>query len=223
MAAGWRWGVLLMISFVASAMLSRFRAEVKRDRTAGILQKEGSRDAIQVVANGGIFAACALLAQISGFGANLLLSAAALGALAAATADTWATEIGTLSGHEPRSILSRKRVPRGTSGGVTLAGFVATVAGAAFIGLVAALLGFRTSMLAVIAGGIAGALTDSVLGATAQGRRWCATCELHTEQLVHICGQKTAIASGREWLDNDLVNLLCTVVGAAVAAVVASV
>lgn len=222
-AAGWRWGALLIVYFVASAALSRFGAASKRRRTAGMLAKDGPRDAMQVVANGSVYAGCALLAQFTSFGAAVLLSAAALGALAAATADTWATEIGTLSGGEPRSILSWEQVSPGTSGGVTGAGLLAMVAGAAFIGLLGGSFGLHASVPPVLAGGIIGALADSLLGASVQARRWCDTCRLHTEQMVHVCGQRSTLASGREWLDNDLVNLFCTVTGAAVAALVASV
>ena len=222
-SAGWRWGALLIVYFVASAALSRFGAESKRHRTAGMLAKNGPRDAMQVVANGGVYACCALLAQFTGAGAAVVLSAAALGALAAATADTWATEIGTLSGGAPRSIVSWEHVSPGTSGGVTVAGMLAMVAGAAFIGLLGGSLGLRGSVPSVLAGGIIGALADSLLGASAQARRWCDACRLHTEQQVHVCGQRSTLASGREWLDNDLVNLCCTMTGAAVAALVVSV
>lgn len=45
-----------------------------------------------------------------------------LGALAAATADTWATEIGAFSPRNPRHILSFQEVTKGSSGGVTLLG-----------------------------------------------------------------------------------------------------
>src|SRR5438093_5230732 len=44
------------------------------------------------------------------------------GALAAAAADTWATEIGAFSPFAPRLITSGRQVPRGTSGGITVLG-----------------------------------------------------------------------------------------------------
>ena len=73
-------------------------------------------------------------------------------------------------------------------------------------------------MTAIVAGGVAGALADSVVGATLQDRRWCDTCETSTERAVHSCGTTTRHAGGFTAMDNDLVNLIATVVGGTVAA-----
>ncbi len=72
---------------------------------------------------------------------------------------------------------------------------------------------------AVAIGGVAGASADTLLGAVAQQRRRCDHCGTDTEQLQHECGHPTRQIGGASWLDNDLVNLLSTAVGAAVAAV----
>ena len=52
---------------------------------------------MQVLANGGVFALAALLGAVLGSPWPAAGSRAALGALAASAADTWATEIGTLA------------------------------------------------------------------------------------------------------------------------------
>ena len=96
------------------------------------------------------------------------------------------------------------------------------VGGAGFVALLARSLGLTSMPLAVGLGGIAGAVADSALGATMQERRWCPTCSMASEQLVHTCGTSTSLAGGAAWMDNDTVNLLSTVVGGAVAALVAS-
>ena len=62
------------------------------------------------------------------------------------------------------------------------------------------------------------AIADSVVGATLQDRRWCDTCQTSTERAVHGCGTPTRHAGGITAVDNDLVNLIATVAGAAVAA-----
>ncbi|MEZ4523276.1 MAG: DUF92 domain-containing protein [Thermomicrobiales bacterium] len=49
---------------------------------------------------------------------------------AAATSDTWATELGIRSGQMPRYVLSGRPVAAGLSGGITPAGTLASVAGA---------------------------------------------------------------------------------------------
>lgn len=213
-AAGWSWGILLVAFFLASTALSRLGAERKAGRVSSIVAKSGNRDALQVLANGGVFAAAAL--------ANLIWPAPiwpaiGAGALAASAADTWSTEIGTLFGGEPRSIVSGERVPAGTSGGITAAGLVAAAAGAAFIALAAWLVGFTVPIHAMVAAGVAGAVADSLIGATIQERRWCKACGAPTERNVHACGAATTYSGGIAGLDNDAVNLACSCVGAVVA------
>ena len=218
-AAGWSWGALLMIYFATSAALSRWRSDSKGARTAPIIAKGGARDAIQVLANGGAFAAFALLSCAGDRTASLLAAVAALGALAASTADTWGTEVGTAAGGEPRSMLTLRRVPPGTSGGVSLAGSAAMLMGAFFIAVIARALGLNPAVGAVTIAGVAGATVDTVLGASLQQRRWCATCERETERSVHDCGAITAHSGGLRWLGNDAVNFAATLAGAFVAAV----
>src|SRR5579884_3019402 len=137
-AAGWSWAILLIAYFVASTLLSRWGRREKERRTASVVAKGGERDAIQVMANGGVFAAAAL-GMIAHPDARWL--ALGVGSLAASAADTWATEVGTLVGGVPRSITSFRRVAPGTSGGVSSWGTVAAVLGAIFVALIARLLG----------------------------------------------------------------------------------
>ncbi len=59
------------------------------------------------------------------------------GALAAANADTWGTELGVLSLQRPRRIVGGQHVEPGTSGAVSSVGLLASVAGAALIGVLA--------------------------------------------------------------------------------------
>ena len=213
-AAGWSWILQLVAFFVSSTMLSRYREAAKRDRIDDVVEKGGNRDAWQVIANGGVFAS---LATVSLFTDSALVQAAAAGALATSTADTWATEIGTLSQSMPKGLLSRKVVEPGTSGGVTSVGIIASLAGAAFIALVAFLAQWPlASVCAAIVGGFSGSLIDSILGDSIQSRRWCNTCQRGTERAIHTCGTKSVYAGGIRWLNNDLVNLLSSVGGAAV-------
>ena len=218
-AAGWPWGIVLIAFFVASSALSRWRAGVKAARTEGIVAKGGERDAVQVLANGGVFAACAALSLLVPWDGWLVLGA---GAIAAATADTWATEIGVLSTTMPRSILNGRPVPPGTSGGITLLGTAASLAGAAFIAVLVWLVGWSGAAVAgALAGGIAGSAADSLLGASLQAHRWCPACSAATEREVHTCGTRTRAARGISWLDNDAVNALAGVAGALVAGIFA--
>src|SRR5437762_1138343 len=146
----------------------------------------------------------------------------AAGAIAAAAADTWATEVGTFSPFAPRLITTGARVGRGASGGITALGTAGGVAGALLIALVARWVGPRGaapgSAVLITAAGVAGMLADSLLGATVQGKFECPACDARFERGNSVCHEPVRLIRGWRWLDNDGVNLAATLVGASVAA-----
>ncbi len=205
---------MLIGFFIAATLLSRFGEARKILRTTDMVAKGGERDAWQVLANGGVFAAMAAASLLSSSPVWLFAGA---GAIAASSADTWATEIGVLSSAPPRSIVSGKKVGMGQSGGVSRIGTLAGAGGAALIALITFLFGWgSTAIAAALTGGIAGCVTDSLLGATLQVRRWCDRCNRLTERTVHGCGTTTRVAGGLPWLDNDAVNAVSSALGALV-------
>lgn len=216
--AGWNWGALLILYFLAGTIVSRVGQSAKARRTGGVVAKGGARDATQVLANGGVFAACVLCVPAGFAHAGV----AAAGALAASLADTFATEIGTLLGGIPRSVRTMRRVPVGTSGGVSGAGSLAMVVAAALVAGAAVALGASALFISVALAGVGGALTDTLLGATIQERRWCPACERASERHIHTCGTATLLIGGREWMNNDTVNFLATLTGAGIAGVLAT-
>ena len=192
---------------------------------ATISQARGAeRDAVQVLANGGVALASAVLYGLTGASGWLVALA---GGIAAANADTWSTEIGRTSRTLPRLITTWRHVPAGTSGAVSGRGLAGAIAGAATIGITAAvgcawdvMAGSISPMPALVgltAGGFAGSLLDSLLGATVQDQRWCDTCKTGTEQKVHRCGSETRNVRGVPWIDNDVVNVSCAVTGGMIA------
>jgi uncharacterized protein (TIGR00297 family) len=224
-AVGWSWGITLILYFASSTLLSRLGRVEKERRTRAVVAKGGERDAWQVLANGGVFLVAAIGALLH---PQMNWIAIGAGALAASAADTWATEIGTLYGGPPRSILTGRVVETGRSGGITLAGTLASISGAAFIALVVVVTGAAGqsvaawhSARAILLGGIVGAFADSLIGATMQSRRWCDDCRCETERDVHHCGASTVPRRGIRWLDNDAVNFVSTIVGGLLAAFLA--
>ena len=129
---------VLLAFFFSSLALSRIGRARKRalERDLG---KTGPRDAMQVLANGGVAAICALLA----LGGDERYAIAFCGAFAAATADTWGTELGTIFGGRPRSIVTWRPINAGLSGGVTAIGTAAEIAGAFSIAAIARAFGFH--------------------------------------------------------------------------------
>src|SRR5207302_10227914 len=107
-----RWSLLLLAFFVSSSALSRVgRRRQEKAAAAAEFGKGDRRDLGQALANGGVAAACAALSLAR---PAWPLAAAVAGALAEANADTWATELGTLSRSTPRLITTGRRVPAGT-------------------------------------------------------------------------------------------------------------
>jgi uncharacterized protein (TIGR00297 family) len=213
-AAGWSWGALLLSMFISASLLSKLGEQRKADRVGRIVEKGAERDWGQVLANGGVFAGAALGSLMATSHAWFAIGA---GALAASAADTWATEIGTLWAARPISIISGRRVEPGTSGGISLAGTAAAALGALFIGGVTMIANWPVPFVGVAIGGVAGAMADSLLGATVQERRWCELCKTFTERAIHNCATATSHAGGMVGFDNDAVNAVCSAVGALVA------
>ena len=224
--------------FVLSSLLSRWN----RRRSASvdaIAEKGHRRDAAQVAANG--FVAAVALA----LGHGPLVLAAWVGAFAAAAADTWGTEIGTRFGGTPRLVTTGRKVPAGTSGGISAAGLLGGLAGAAVVGTLAwiglamirleaavpfagsvtfgqlgavaahPLRTFAAWTAVALAAGLTGSLFDSLLGATVQRRFRCADGTLTEKPTTD--GLPNEPAGGWRWMTNDTVNFAATLVGALVA------
>lgn len=207
---GWWPGVILVAFFATSSALSLI------SRSTAISQVRGHRrDWIQVLANGwGILLGC-ILYNVTDFTPWLFFG---VGAIAAATADTWSSEIGRTATSAPRLITTWQPVPRGTSGAVSPRGIVASIAGAALIaGLAAAAFRDESSPIITFLGislaGVLGGLVDSLLGATVQEQRWCDACNERTELNPHFCGHPARHLQGIHGFNNDVVNFLCVLTG----------
>ncbi|HSJ54940.1 MAG TPA: DUF92 domain-containing protein [Anaerolineae bacterium] len=228
---GWIWGLILITFFFSSSFLSHYRQREK-EAVAEKFAKGVRRDLGQALANGGLGA---ILAIAFATNPDPVLLAAYLGAMATVNADTWATEMGILSLVPPRLVTTGDPVPPGTSGAVSRLGIWAALAGSLLIGAVATALTQASSLLGgrgwdaraisfpilAVAGGMAGSLFDSLLGATMQGIYYCERCRKETESPVHRCGHPARPVRGWLWLNNDLVNFISSIVGGVVAAALA--
>ena len=216
---GWAWAVPAFTFFALSSALSKVGR--RRKAKAEALSEKGSvRDAGQVYANGGV--AWGLLLVYTAHPAEVIYWGF-LGAFAAAAADTWATELGTLSGTRPRLVTSWKSVSPGTSGAVSLAGTVGAGLGAVVVVASAypflereAAVSSRLLALGIAGSGLAGALVDSLAGAA-----WQALYrDEQTGQLTErpdAPQERRPLVQGYRWVTNDRVNELCTLTGALLA------
>ncbi|MGB9023466.1 MAG: DUF92 domain-containing protein [Candidatus Bathyarchaeia archaeon] len=223
-ADGWKWFLVLLVFLMVSSYMTHYKYQIKRKK--GFAQeKGGARGWPNVAANGVVAGLLVLFTPFLPQEQIQLVLAAFLGAVATANADTLATEIGLLNPTDPRLVTDLKKVvPAGTSGGISIFGELATLFGALLIGIAAGLLGMAGNpgwSLSVLIGttmiaGLAGCSIDSVIGATVQGIYKCRVCNKITENRRH-CGNPSIPLRGHKVIDNNVVNLIATICGAAVA------
>lgn len=151
---GFNWLVVLLLFLFLGSLFTKFKSDYKR--RIGLTHEK--RTVRNVVSNGIVPVIMALFGNYAGF----------IGAIATATADTMASEIGVLS--KPILITSREQVKPGTDGGVSVLGTTAGIIGALIIGITAYFLNVSPNLapsiyIALIAGMI-GCFADSFLGAT---------------------------------------------------------
>lgn len=216
-AGGLPWAALLLTFFVSGSVMTRLRRRKQGMRSGG------ARDAFQVLANGGVAAVSALARLL--FGASWVWDALVAGSLAAMTADTWATEVGIMTGARPRLLVGMRPVEPGTSGGVSGPGTLAGVAGAAVMAAAArAVLGPGAVAAGALRGAVVGLFLDSLLGATLQARYRCESCGTYVEvprRHRSRCPGPIVHEGGLAWLDNDGVNAAAGLAGGLVAALTA--
>jgi uncharacterized protein (TIGR00297 family) len=126
---------------------------------------------------------------------------AAIGAIATASADTWATEVGTRFRTKAYLITNRKEVEIGTDGAISFPGTIAAILGALFIAGLALFFDKNfliLSSVSIFIGGLFGTFADSYLGAVFQ---------YGTKQLP-------VILDSDENRDNNTVNFIATGIGA---------
>ena len=160
----------LLTVFILTWVATRFGYAHKQ--RLGTAEARAGRNALQVLANLGTSAGCAVLYATLWPDRRLLVAMAA--ALAEAAADTVSSELGQAVGGTPRLITTWRKVEPGMNGAVTLAGTVDGATAAIAVALVFVLtLILSWRLFAVCAGsGVAGMIFDSLLGATLERRHW---------------------------------------------------
>jgi len=177
------WFILLLVFFFLGTIFTKYKYAYKRSIGAA-QSNEGSRGyrnvfgnclvpLILVVAYGAIGNfSFPYLGDIS----RTIFLIGYLGAMATATADTLASEIGATYRGQPRMITTLKKAKAGTDGAISALGEAAAFFGALAIALVAIPMGVigpnvTAAVLLAIAGGFLGTNIDSVLGSTLQQKK----------------------------------------------------
>lgn len=227
-------GYLLMGGFfVTSSLLTKF--SVYKNKTLmleELHEKMDVRDLTQVLSNGFMPLVFAILYGLLKEPALLF---AYVTALSVASADTWASEIGVFSRKIPKTLIGRKPIRAGLSGGVTSLGLFASFLGAGFIAAfygflscistymtysfsavfnVSFLLTLLINLVLLTALGFLGALLDSLLGELFQAKYktkdplGVTTEKVFTVNVDSKTREENELVSGFAWLNNNRVNLL---------------
>lgn len=234
LATSYRFGATLFMFYLSATRATRYKASVKKKLEDGFTSSTGNRSAKQVLASSLPAILTALLyLYLYRYDAPILptfklrssLNLAYLLFFSACAGDTFASEIGiAMPGPGKLPVLVLKpwvRVPRGTNGGVTLEGSLASAFGGLLTGSAHFLAGpeWTFSQLWLLnvglIGGVLGSWFDSVLGMFLQAS-WL---DMKTDRVLkespspemkekggvkHICGM--------DILSGETVNMMAAVI-----------
>lgn len=163
-------GLILLGAFFIAATLATFWNKHHKNNHFLIDEHLSTRDAFQVLANGGVAASAALLSIIFPSYNNIFLLMMT-GSLSSATADTISSELGSIYGSSFYNILSFRKDQNGQDGVVSLEGFLFGLAGSGIISTIYSIaFGWDRNFVIIVVSGTIGNLADSVLGATLERR-----------------------------------------------------
>ena len=189
---GWQVAVIVLFFFISASLLSKDIAA-----TEDSLSVKFRRDGKQVWANGFWLCLWVLIWFISD---EVIFLAASLASIATATADTWATEIGSRPNNKTYLITSFNEVSAGTDGGISYKGSFGALLGSALISILSWLTLNEVSLVICIIIGVTGffgCLVDSLLGVKLQGS---------SLKLPFLSNNET----GTITVNNNIVNWLST-------------
>lgn len=209
------WLAIIFYMFASSSILSKILPQTYKVNQ--VVAKSGARDYIQALANLGVATLVFCLYLIT---KHEWLMVGFVASVAAANADSWASEVGSQSKPPPRLITSFKKVQQGISGGITFIGTLGGLLGGLFI----ILLTYFTlpptwqhyifspvALLSILVGGLSGLFIDSYLGA------WFQALYQKDDRLNEK--ENGQLIKGYQWMNNDLVNFLSTLSAAALSLV----
>ncbi|AEH07401.1 TIGR00297 family protein [Methanothermococcus okinawensis] len=160
------WLIVMVCFLVFGSLVSKVGYSKKYSMGMG----ECKRTVKNVLANGAL-AVIIILFYIFGIIDYNMALFGYIGSIAAATSDTFSSELGVLSDETPRLITTLEKVERGTDGGISLYGTLAGILGAFLIGIISGILFNNYNLIWVgTISGIVGNLSDSLFGALLERR-----------------------------------------------------
>ncbi|GFE71473.1 TIGR00297 family protein [Chroococcus sp. FPU101] len=189
---GWRGYTLIMFYFLVGSAVTKIG--IKQKEAEGIAEKRsGMRGPENVWGSALAGSLCAILTLLVGSPYQELLILGYVASLSTKLSDTSASEVGKAYGKKTFLITTLQPVPRGTEGAISLEGTLAGVFASAAI----ASLGLGIGIISGI------------------GVIWCILAAFVATNLESLIG--ATLQTKWEWLTNEYVNVINTLIGAIVA------
>jgi len=189
---GWRGYGVVLFYFLIGSVVTRIGMAEKEAR--GIAEKRsGIRGPENVWGSALSGSICAVLSLFLGFPWQSLLVLGYVASFSTKLSDTTASEVGKAYGKSTFLITNLQSVPRGTEGAISLEGTLAGLVASGVISLLAWALGL-ISLMGVV---------------------WCIIAAFVATNLESLIG--ATLQSQWDWLTNELVNVINTLIGALVA------
>ena len=195
---GWRGYLIVMLFFLLGSALTFVGIDQKE--AEGIAEeRSGVRGAGNVWGSALTATICAIATLFYPFPIKQLFILGYVASFCTKLADTTASEVGKAYGKTTYLITTLKPVPRGTEGAVSLEGTIAGILASVILAVIAWIIGL-ISPLGVV---------------------WCIIAAFIATTIESLIG--ATLESRFEWLTNDLVNFINTVIGAIAAIVLSSI
>ncbi len=195
---GWRGYSIVMLFFLLGSALTFVGIDQKE--AEGIAEeRSGVRGAGNVWGSALTATICAIATLFYPFPIKQLFILGYVASFCTKLADTTASEVGKAYGKTTYLITTLKPVPRGTEGAVSLEGTIAGILASVILAVIAWIIGLINPL----------------------GVVWCIIAAFIATTIESLIG--ATLESRFEWLTNDLVNFINTVIGATAAIVLSSI
>lgn len=194
---GWRGYLIVILYFVIGSGLTFVRMEQKE--AEGIAEERSGMRGAGNVWSSALTATICAIATLFYPPIKQLFVLGYVASFCTKLADTTASEVGKAYGKTTYLITTLKPVPRGTEGAVSLEGTIAGVLASVILAVIAWIIGLISPV----------------------GILWCVIAAFIATTIESLIG--ATLESRFDWLTNDLVNFINTVIGAIAAIILSSV
>lgn len=202
-------GGILGISILLLEYFFIFFISILKKKIIKQEKEKHTRKFLQILINGGIGT---LFIILYGIFKNTSLLIISIISISGCFIDSVSSDVGTLSKKEPYDIFKQKKVEKGLSGGMSILGTISSLLCTILISLTLYfVLKLKILDFIIITSLIFGqTIIDSLIGSSIQVKYKCDKCGKITEK-DKCCDRKCKQISGISWINNNMVNLISSI------------